>query len=259
MSSADRAPERAGLPERIVLLGLPLDLIGLEEAVGRLRGWLAAAGPAGPALTRTVVTLNPEIVVQAETDADLALAIRSADLVTADGVGIVWAAGRLTGRRPDRATGVDLAARLMELEGERLSVFLLGARPGVAERAALECGRRWGVRVAGAHDGYFSPSADAEVAGAVRASGADLVLVGLGAGRQERFCFDQRDRLGARVAIGVGGTIDVLAGEVERAPAWTARLGVEWVWRVVTMRRWSRARRLADFVARVLRERPARA
>lgn len=245
MSSVERAPERAEL------LGFPLDLVDLAGAVERVRGWLASAGPA-----RTVVTLNPEIVVQAGSDPRLAAAIRAADLVTADGVGVVWAAGRLLGRKPPgRATGVDLATRLMELERDRLGVYFLGAKPGVAERAALECERRWGVRVAGARDGYFGPDEAAAVAAAVRASGAALVLVGLGAGRQERFCHEQRDRLGARVALGVGGTIDVLAGEVERAPGWTARLGVEWVWRVVTLRRWARARRLAQFVALVLRAR----
>ena len=87
---------------------------------------------------------------------------------------------------------------------------------------------------------------------AVRESKADLLLTALGAGRQETFNQTYRP---ARVSIGVGGTLDVLAGEVERAPEWTARLGIEWVWRITTMRRWNRAWRLVEFVGRTLRAR----
>ncbi len=232
-------------PERVSLLGLPLDMVDLDGAIQVLRGWLRE--PAA----RTVITLNPEIVVQSETDAPLCEAIRGADLVTADGVGIVWAVKqRLKRDAPGRATGVDLAIKLMELEGPNLRVYFLGAKPGVAERAAQKSLERFGIVIAGARDGYFEPDQMDAVVNAVRESKADLLLTALGAGRQETF--NQKHRP-ARVSIGVGGTLDVLAGEVERAPEWTTRLGIEWVWRITTMRRWNRARRLVEFVGRTLR------
>ena len=240
------APSQATRPERVSLLGLPLDMVNLEDAVGVLRGWVR-----DPAGARTVITLNPEIVVQSETDAPLREAIQRADLVTADGVGIVWAVKqRLKRNPPGRATGVDIAVKLMELEGRSLRVYFLGAKPGVAERAAQNSVSRFGIQVAGVRDGYFKPDQLEAVVSEIRTARADLLLTALGAGRQETF--NQTHRA-ARVSIGVGGTLDVLAGEVERAPEWTTKLGIEWVWRITTMRRWNRAWRLVELALRVLR------
>jgi N-acetylglucosaminyldiphosphoundecaprenol N-acetyl-beta-D-mannosaminyltransferase len=232
-------------PERVSLLGLPLDLIDLEGAVRILRDWVR-----DPASAKTVITLNPEIVVQSETDAPLRESIEKADLVTADGVGIVWAVKqRLKRSVPGRTTGVDLAVRLMELEGQDLRVYFLGAKPGVATRAAQNSAQRFGIQIAGVRDGYFKPEELENIVREVRESKAGLLLTALGAGRQETFNHTHRP---ARVSIGVGGTLDVLAGEVERAPEWTSKLGIEWVWRITTMRRWNRAWRLVEFAQRVL-------
>ena len=141
--------------ERVSLLGLPLDMIDLDGAITVLRGWLRE--PAA----RTVITLNPEIVVQSETDAPLREAIQGADLVTADGVGIVWAVKqRLKRDAPGRATGVDLAVKLMELEGQNLRVYFLGAKPGVAERAAQKSLERFGIVIAGAARRVFHARSD---------------------------------------------------------------------------------------------------
>lgn len=232
-------------PERVSLLGLPLDLVDLGGAVEVLRAWVG-----DPNSSRTVITLNPEIVVQSETDAPLREAIQRANLVTADGVGIVWAVRqRLKRSLPGRATGVDIAVKLMELEGQNLRVYFLGAKPGVAERAARNSAERFKIQIAGVRDGYFKPDQLETIVRDIRESKADLLLTALGAGRQETF---NQTHCPARVSIGVGGTLDVLAGEVERAPEWTTRLGIEWVWRITTMRRWNRAVRLLEFAQRVL-------
>jgi N-acetylglucosaminyldiphosphoundecaprenol N-acetyl-beta-D-mannosaminyltransferase len=229
------------------VLGHPLDPVDLDEAARLLRA-RARQGPVA-----TVVTLNPEIIVRARTDPALTAALAAADLSVPDGVGVVWAARRAGLPVPGRVPGVELAERLLELGGDDLPVFLLGGRPGVAERAASEVARRHGSRVVGVRDGYFGADEDAQVAREVAASGARLLLAGLGE-RQERFLHEQRGRLGPLVAIGVGGTLDVFAGEARRTPAWTRRLGLEWAWRVgLDPARWHRAPRLARFVLLVLR------
>ena len=247
---------------RLTLLGLPLDPVTLDAALARFEGWLAT-----PRTPHTVVTLNPEFIMQARTeDAEVAnqaaggespftRAMQQADLVTADGVGIVWAARQLLKVEVPRAPGFDLAAGLMARRGADLRVFFLGSRPGVAEAAAAKARAQYGIQVAGVHHGYFGPDDDARVAHLVGASGADLLLTGMGAGRQEIFNEQWRMTLAAPVLLGCGGVLDVLAGAAQLAPAWTRRLGVEWVWRVAGDRkRWGRAPRLARFVALVRRQ-----
>lgn len=232
---------------RVPLLGYRLDPLTLPAAAERTLALLRRHTPS------LVVTLNPEIIVQAEDDPRLAEALRSAALTVADGVGVLWAARRFGRPLPERVPGVELVEEVLERGGPALSVFFLGARPGVAERAAQAAARRYGVRVAGTHHGFFRrPDEVPEVVATVAASGAQLLLAGLGPG-QERFLAENLDALGVTVAIGVGGTLDVLAGEVERTPAWTRRWGLEWAYRVGSdPRRWHRAPRLLRFVRLVL-------
>lgn len=230
------------------LLGLPVDPLTLTEAADWV---LDAARGDRP---RLVVTLNPEIAVGAFDDPKLLEALRNADLSVADGVGIAWAA-RLRGEGlPGRVPGVDLTVEVLRAAGPDLSVFLLGGRPGVAERAAATITSRYGTRIAGVRDGYFRrPDEVPEVCREVASSGCQLLLAGLGAG-QERFLWENADALRAPVSIGVGGTLDVLAGEVRRMPAWSSRLGVEWLLRVgLDPKRWRRFPRLVRFVTLVLR------
>lgn len=240
---------------RRFVLGYPLDALDLQAATSWVLERIQAAGSthAAPSL---VVTLNPEIVVQAAHDPALATALRAADLSVADGVGVAWAARRAGVPVPARVPGVDLAFEVMARGGAELRVFLLGARPGVAARAAAEAQRRYGVQVVGSHHGYFDRSQPDEVLELVAASRADLLLAGLGEG-QEAFLHRHATALGAAVMIGVGGTLDVLAGEVRRMPAWTTRLGLEWLFRVtLDRRRWRRIPRLFRFVGLVLRGLP---
>jgi N-acetylglucosaminyldiphosphoundecaprenol N-acetyl-beta-D-mannosaminyltransferase len=237
------------LPQPRAVLGHAVHPVDLEAACA----WaLAAAVPGAPG--RLVVTLNPEIVVQAAGDPALARALGRADLTVADGVGVAWAARRAGAALPGRVPGVDLAFALLAAGAPDLPVFLLGGRPGVAEAAAAAATERWGTAVVGHRHGYFDRGREgAAVAEEVRASGAGLLLAGLGEG-QERFLDEHRDAFGAGCLIGVGGTLDVLAGVARRTPAWTHRWGVEWAWRVgLDPKRWRRAPRLARFAWMVLR------
>lgn len=238
----------ACLPAAHPVLGYPIHPVDLDAAVDLV---LRAASGTTP---RLVVTLNPEIVVRAQDDPALRAALARADLMVADGIGLVWAARRTGVRLPGRVPGVDLATYAMARGGASLSVFFLGGRRGIAEAAAVAARNRWGVRIAGARHGYFDHASEsATVADEVRRSGAQLLLAGLGE-RQETFLDAYRHALGAGALIGVGGTLDVLAGVASRTPAWTRRWGVEWAWRVgFDPRRWHRLPRLARFVGMTLR------
>lgn len=226
---------------RAEILGLPVDLVGLEEAVERIGKMLDSPG------THQVITLNPEYVVRAQSDPELVRAARQSELVTADGVGIVWAVRRLTGEQlPGRVTGADLTPALFERFGPRLRVFFLGAKPGVAEKAAENARARWGIHVAGVQDGYFKD--EAPVVERIAQARPDLLLVGMGE-RQDLFIHRHKARLGAKVAIGVGGVLDVLSGEVKRVHPLAQRLKLEWLVRIAGDRkRWGRFPRLLQFV-----------
>ncbi|MGE5507262.1 MAG: polysaccharide pyruvyl transferase CsaB [Chitinophagales bacterium] len=252
---APPAPAPATSGGRSVVLGVAVDRVTLAESVERVRGWVAARR-AGECPVRQVVTLNPEMVMRARRDPGFSALLKNADLVTADGVGVVWAAGRLGEPLPGRVTGVDLAAALME-EGAREGwrFYFLGSQPGVAEEAARVAQTRYpGLVVVGTRHGYFGPAEEAQVVDELRRAAPDIMLVALGSPKQEAFIARHRERLGAAAAIGVGGTLDVLAGRVRRAPVWMRRVGLEWLYRLAREpRRLGRAMDIPRFMWAVFR------
>ncbi|WP_026234847.1 WecB/TagA/CpsF family glycosyltransferase [Calidithermus timidus] len=227
--------------QRVEVLGLPVDLVSLEQAVARIGEMLESPG------THQVITLNPEYVVRAQGDPELVQAARESELVTADGVGIVWAVRQLSKQQlPERVSGADLVPALLERFGPKLRVFFLGARPGVAQKAAEKARARWGIQVVGVQDGYFKD--EAPIVERIAQARPDLLLVGMGE-RQDLFIYRNKARLGARVAIGIGGMLDVLSGEVKRVHPLFQRLGLEWLVRIAGDRkRWGRFPRLIQFV-----------
>lgn len=201
---------------------------------------------------KLLVTLNPEIVVRAEADPQLKAALHGAELTVADGVGIIWAARRAGTPLPERVPGVELMTRILEKGGPELRVYFLGANPGVAQRAAETARERYGTVVAGTQHGYFRrPDEVEEITGTISKSGADVLLAGLGEG-QEVFLHTYRAALKVPLLMGVGGALDVLSGEVQRTPAWTRHMGLEWAYRVgFDPKRWHRVPRLVQFVKMV--------
>ena len=234
------------------VLGYPLAAVTMAQAVDWCLAHVALAAPS-PAL---LVTLNPEIVVQAEQDSALAEALRQAQLTVADGVGVVWAARRAGLTIPGRVPGVELMQALLGRGGSRLRVYFLGAKPGVAARAAQVAQARYGTVIAGVQHGYFQRDTELPtICQAIAASRADVLFAGLGPG-QEALLHSQRQALQVPLLMGVGGSLDVLAGEVQRTPVWTHRLGLEWAWRIGSdPKRWHRFPRLLRFVALVRRHR----
>lgn len=232
----------AGLPT-VSVLGFPLHRVDLEQAAG----WVLAAAssprpraPRAPAVvsdrTRMAVSFNPELVMRAWHDPRAAEALLEADLCYPDGVGAVWAASRQGVAGLSRVPGIELAEEVLRRAAAAgLSVYFLGAVEGVAAEAARRMARAHpGLIVAGSRDGYFPPGREEEVVQAIRGSGALILLVALGAPRQEVFLHRHRDALGVAVGLGVGGSFDIWSGAVRRAPGWTRRLGVEWLYRLLS-------------------------
>jgi N-acetylglucosaminyldiphosphoundecaprenol N-acetyl-beta-D-mannosaminyltransferase len=238
--------------ERVRILGCRVDATDGADAVRRI---VSLAQGEGASL---VVTLGTEMIVAAQRDPAFRAALGSAALSLCDTVGVLYAARMYGVRIPERVTGVDLIDPLCEeLARAGLSLYLLGAKGDTAARAAAALAARHpGLRIAGARDGYFPASDDEAVARSIAQSGARVVLVGLGSPRQEFWIREQLARSGARVGIGVGGSLDVLAGNVERAPELWRRLNLEWLYRLVKEpRRWRRQLALPLFVVLALRER----
>lgn len=211
---------------RTDVLGVAFDNVTLEEAVNRAVALLEQEGP------HLVVTPNAELVQRAGQDPEFAQILAKADLVIPDGVGVIYSAKILGRPLKERVPGVDFAAALMErLEGTGSRLFLLGAKPGVAELAAKRLAIRYpGLVICGVRDGYFQE--DGPVAEAIRTAGADVVFVCLGAPKQEKWIAANGQATGARLLVGLGGSLDVFAGKAKRAPKPVQKLGLEWLYRL---------------------------
>ena len=235
------------------IMGVTFDDVTLEEAVAA--GEALAAGPG----FSYVVTPNPEIVAMARQTETYREILNGAGLVLPDGIGVVHAAKILGTPLKGRVPGIDFASALVErLARNGLRLFLLGAKPGVAEQAAakLEAAHP-GLRIAGTHDGYFKE--DGPVVEDIRRSGADVVFVCLGAPKQEKWMAKNGAATGAHLLCGLGGSLDVFAGVVERAPKFWSDHGLEWFYRLCREpRRIGRMMKLPLFLIHVKQEKKRR-
>lgn len=228
---------------RTDVLGVGFDDLTMEEAVEAALGFMNTRG------AHYACTPNPEIVMAAKKNAALRSALGQADLVLADGVGVTKAAAMLKTPLKARVPGIDFAtaviARLAERGG---SVYLFGARPGVAEAAAARLAEAYpGLSIAGTSDGYFTD--DGPIIEKINASSPDFLMVCLGSPKQERWMSENAGRLSCGLMAGLGGSLDVLAGNVQRAPEAWRKLGLEWLYRVIKEpKRLGRVARLPLFV-----------
>ena len=208
------------------ILGVGIDDLGLEGAVAAGKELLTREG------FHYVVTPNPEFILSAKKDEKFRRVLNNADLSLADGIGVIYAAKILGRPLQGRAPGVDFAQALMShLAQTGHSLFLLGAKPGVAEQAAENLRAAYpGLMICGTHDGYFKE--DGPVIEAIRAAKADVVFACLGAPKQEFWMAEHGPATGARLAVGLGGCLDVFAGNVQRAPVAFQKAGLEWLYRL---------------------------
>lgn len=237
--------------QRITLMGVPVDPVTMNEVVERARTWLAN-GEQG-----NILAVNPEKVIKAQSDSEVMGFLSSARLLIPDGIGVVKAAKWLGLGRFERVAGADLMPRLCAMAAEEgHPVFLYGASEDVNRRACEELMRRFpALTIAGRSNGFVPEEGMNDLVEQINGSGAGLVFVALGSPRQERWMQKHMPALTARVFQGVGGTFDVLAGEVARAPAVFQAVNLEWLYRLLSNpRRLLRQTALPRFMLNVVRE-----
>lgn len=212
---------------KINVLGVYFDNVTPTEALERGAQLMAQPG------FHYVVTPNPEFVLAAEKDKEFRDVLNGADLVIPDGIGVIYSAKLLGTPLKSRVPGIEFSAGMLaHMDKVCGRVFLLGAKPGVAEQAAANISKDFpNLTICGTHDGYFKE--DEPVVQLIKESNADLLFVCLGAPRQEKFMAKYGPETGVKLAMGLGGSLDVYAGVVERAPESWQNLNMEWAYRLV--------------------------
>ena len=224
--------------KRIRLFGADIDPLNMHETVSLISEWIVQPQKS----CHFVVTPNVDHIVKLQNDTGLQKAYTEAALIVTDGRPVVWAAGLLGVHIPGTVPGSDLVPALFEhaqVNQQSLTVFLLGAMPGVADRARDVIHAKWPmVKVVGTLSPDFGFEKDAAVSAnickAVNESGADLLVIGLGAPKQELWITQYASEISVKVALCVGATIDFIAGEKSRAPVWMQRIGLEWLHRMLS-------------------------
>lgn len=227
------------------ILGCRLDAIDAGEATARIMEFARTGAGA------QVVTLGTEMVVYAQRDRRFRSTVNASALSLCDTVGLLGVARRRGASLRERVTGVELIEHLAAAAAaQSVPVYLLGGADGVAAEAARVLQRRFpGLRVAGTHGGYFSENETPGVVGAIASSGARVLFVGMGSPRQEFWLAEHLRATGCGVGIGVGGSFDVIAGRIARAPRLVRRFALEWLYRLAKEpHRWRRQLALPHFV-----------
>jgi len=232
------------------ILGVNIDVIAMEYAVETVLGFFEQDG------VKTIYTVGPEIAMHARKDKEYAEILNAGDLITPDGVGVVWASRLNKIKLSQRVGGCDLCTQLFtKMKDSGKTAYFLGGAPGVAEKAKANIERDFpGLKIVGVNDGFFGEEKEKLILEEINQLQPDLLLVGTGAPRQERWISANKKRLNCRVAIGVGGSLDVYAGNVKRAPKFWVSINCEWLYRLLSepRKRFRRQLKLPLFVFAVI-------
>lgn len=214
--------------ETVNILGVNIDKITASNALKKAEELVRSEG------VSAIYTPNPEIVMAAYNDKNFMEILNQADICTPDGIGVVYASRILNSPVPERVAGFDLTCGLLEsISKTGEGVFLFGSKPGIAENAAENLVKKYpGLVISGTHHGYFKEEDEAEIIEKINNSGAKLLLVCLGAPKQEKWIHKHKSDLKVNLCMGVGGAVDVFAGNVKRAPEIFIKLNLEWFYRL---------------------------
>ena len=232
------------------ILNIPFSVMGMDETVRCCENFIRSGR------SHQIITANPEIVMMAQQDSKLMQILHNADIVTCDGTGIVWATKFTDFSAKERVAGFDLTLRLLSLcQDKGFSVYFVGAKPEIMESAVAKITERWPqLEIKGYHHGYFRVGDEQRICQDIIDKKPSVLFVALGAPRQEYWIAEHLSELGVSLAIGVGGSFDVLSGKVKRAPVMWQKLHLEWLYRLLLQpSRWRRMLALPKFVYYVLR------
>lgn len=212
----------------INIMGVPVDNVTMKEALEIVYRFLSENS------IHAIYTPNSEIMMAAQRDKYLHEVLIQGDMLIADGAGVVLASKILGYKLPERVAGFDLVKNIFQISTEiKLKFFLLGAKPGIAEEAAVNIVNEFKcAEISGYHHGYFSEEEEDDIISQINSSGAEILLVALGAPRQEKWIHENKNRLNVKICIGIGGTLDIFAGKATRAPKFFREHGLEWLYRL---------------------------
>lgn len=213
--------------ERVVIFDTPVDKLTMAEALDRIDQFTKERKP------HLIIAINPEKIMRVREDLVLQKILQEAELTIADGIGLVWAARLLGNPLQQRVTGFDLMQEIVKAAAPKgYKLFFLGAAPGVAQQAKEVYLTKYpALQVVGVRDGYFKAEEEEALIDQINSSGADVLFVAMGTPKQEKWLAKYRSRLQIPVCMGVGGSFDVVAGRIQRAPLFMQRLGLEWLHR----------------------------
>ncbi|MCQ2565872.1 MAG: WecB/TagA/CpsF family glycosyltransferase [Clostridia bacterium] len=214
---------------KLSILGVKVDRVTRKEALEKFAGFMDKEGQS------LIVTPNSEIILNADKDPRLKELINNAAMVIPDGIGLVIASKQLRQPLEERVTGIDFAHSALEwCAANDRKVYFLGSKPGIARKAAENMMAEIpGLQIVGARDGYFKAEEEEDVARAIAQTGAEFLCVALGSPKQELFADKYKDILGVKAAVGIGGSLDVWSGTLQRAPEFYCKYGLEWFYRLI--------------------------
>ena len=238
------------IKEPVKILDVPVHPLTMGEAVSVLEESITSGEQA------FVVTANAEIIMMCQEDAGYKKIVsQDAQLVLPDGAGAVWAGRHLGYKVPERVAGFDLYCQLLEKAAQKgYKAFFFGGSPGIAEAAKAKSEELYpGVQVVGCRNGYFKEEESQAIIDEINASGADMLFAALGAPKQEKWLVRYREQLKPKILMGIGGSFDVFAGKMERAPKWMQDASLEWLFRLYKQpSRFMRMMALPKFVLKVV-------
>lgn len=238
------------MKKTVDVLGVSISNVTMNEARNKVKEFVKSDK------FHSIYTPNPEIVMLAKNDPEFHQILEGADLVVPDGIGVVIASKIKKNPLPERVAGYDLVQNTMQdAVKEGYKYYFFGSKPGISEEAAVKMRETYpGIEIVGTRNGYFKPEDEAEIIADINASGANILLVALGAPKQEKWIEANKHLMpNVRVAIGVGGSLDVMSGNVKRAPKAFQKLGLEWFYRLLKEpTRFKRMLVLPEFLIKVI-------
>lgn len=215
--------------DKVNILGAHIDKCTIEQASDKIIEMIENGEKC-----KYVFTPNSEILMKAYRDKEFCDILNTASLLTADGIGVVYASKILGNPILERCAGFDTACRLMEKMAKKgMSLYLFGSKPGVADKAKQVILERYeGIQVVGCADGYFDKEKEKQIIADINEKNPNVLFVCLGAPKQEKWIYEHQGELDVNVCLGIGGTIDVLSGNTERAPEFYIRHNIEWLYRL---------------------------